>query len=137
MIYVWYSYTDHTAPGRWFMVMNYTVHSFMYTYYAVRAMQYRTPRWISIFITSIQISQMAMGLIVNLSTYRVKTQGSRYCQQSYENMRYCTMMYLSYFCLFTYFFYSNYIQPKSSVVANGKPKIAQTTAELMHSKKAI
>jgi elongation of very long chain fatty acids protein 6 len=137
MIYVWYSYTDHTAPGRWFMVMNYTVHSFMYTYYAVRAMQFRTPRWVSIFITSIQISQMAMGLFVNLSTYRVKSQGGRYCQQSYENIRYCTMMYLSYFFLFVYFFYSNYVQPKKPAAVDDKKKIAQSTAEFIEGKKAV
>ena len=26
LLYTWYSYTDHTASGRWFMVMNYIVH---------------------------------------------------------------------------------------------------------------
>lgn len=113
MIYVWYSYTDHTAPGRWFMVMNYTVHSFMYTYYTVRALRFRTPRWVSIFITSIQILQMIMGIVVNLSTYVVKSQG-RFCQQSYENMRYSLAMYMSYFCLFAYFFYLSYVKPKQS-----------------------
>lgn len=119
MIYVWYSYTDHTAPGRWFMVMNYTVHSFMYTYYAVRALHFRTPRFVSIFITSIQILQMIMGIIVNLSTYVVKSQGL-YCQQSYENMRYSLIMYTSYFMLFAYFFYRSYLKSKPNVTTNGK-----------------
>jgi len=114
MIYVWYSYTDHTGPGRWFCMMNYTVHSFMYSYYTVRAMRFRTPRWVSIFITSIQIAQMAMGLTVNFVSYYVKTAGGRYCQQSFENMRYCTAMYLSYFFLFAYFFYTAYIRTKKT-----------------------
>jgi elongation of very long chain fatty acids protein 6 len=121
MIYVWYSYTDHTGPGRWFMVMNYTVHSFMYTYYAIRAMQFRTPRWVSVFITSIQIAQMMMGLVVNLISYRVKSQPGRYCQQSYENMKYCSIMYLSYFFLFSYFFYANYVRQKPVTVK--KPSV--------------
>lgn len=125
MIYVWYSYTDHTAPGRWFMVMNYTVHSFMYTYYTVRALRFRTPRWVSIFITSIQILQMIMGIVVNLSTYVAKSKG-KFCQQSYENMRYSLTMYMSYFCLFAYFFYSSYVKskpkqsPANMKTANGK-----------------
>jgi elongation of very long chain fatty acids protein 6 len=87
----------------------------MYTYYAVRAMRFRTPRWVSIFITSIQIMQMAMGLTVNYVSYRVKTSGGRYCQQSFENMRYCTAMYLSYFFLFVYFFYVNYVRSKKAL----------------------
>lgn len=38
MIYTWHAFKDHTAGGRWFIMMNYAVHSFMYTYYALRAM---------------------------------------------------------------------------------------------------
>jgi len=112
MIYVWYSYTDHTSPGRWFMVMNYTVHSFMYTYYAARAMRFNVARWVNMFITSMQISQMVMGIIINVATYRVKVQGGRYCQQSFENMKYGSLMYLSYLFLFSYFFYMTYIWKK-------------------------
>ena len=36
LIYAWYSYGDYIAPARWFVVMNYTVHSLMYTYYACK-----------------------------------------------------------------------------------------------------
>jgi len=35
LLYAWYSYTEYTAPARWFVVMNYTVHSLMYTSYFV------------------------------------------------------------------------------------------------------
>ena len=113
-IYVWYSYTDHNSAGRWYCVMNYTVHSFMYTYYAFRAMRFRVPKSISIFITSIQIMQMGGGLTINLLSYSYKMEG-RYCQQSFENIRYSLMMYLSYFLLFSYFFYGAYIKPKKPV----------------------
>jgi hypothetical protein len=58
---------------------------------------------------------MAMGLTVNYVSYVVKTSGGRYCQQSFENMRYCTTMYLSYFFLFTYFFYINYVKTKKTL----------------------
>jgi len=122
MVYVWYSYTDHTSPGRWFMVMNYTVHSFMYTYYAARAMRFHVARWINMLITSMQISQMVMGLVIIMSTYRVKTQGGRYCQQSFENMKYCCIMYLSYFCLFAYFFYVTYLRKKKPAESDERKK---------------
>ena len=36
----WYSYVGFTSTCRWFMVMNYCVHSIMYSYYALRAMRY-------------------------------------------------------------------------------------------------
>jgi len=39
LIYCWFSYKDFTPPGRWFMSMNYLVHSLMYSYYACKAMQ--------------------------------------------------------------------------------------------------
>jgi len=94
----------------------------MYTYYAARAMRFHVARWINIFITSIQISQMVMGLVINVTTYRVKTQGGRYCQQSFENLKYGSLMYLSYFCLFTYFFYVTYVQKKKPTVNDEKKK---------------
>lgn len=119
MIYVWYSYTDHTAPGRWFTAMNYLVHAFMYSYYTLRALQFRLPKYISVFITSMQITQMVMGLVVNFSSYHYKSQGI-YCQQSYENMRYSLIMYCSYFVLFGYFFYTSYIQPKPVAALKNK-----------------
>ena len=139
MIYVWYSYTDHTSPGRWFMVMNYTVHSFMYTYYAARAMRFHVARWVNICITSMQISQMVFGLVINVAIYRVKTQGGRYCQQSFENLKYCSLMYLSYFFLFAYFFYVTYLQKKKPTESNEKKKIAvlDTAKEIANTAKEI
>ena len=108
LIYVWYSYTDHTATGRWFMVMNYTVHSFMYSYYTLRAMRIRVPKPISMSITTLQISQMVLGIYVNIRASIVKTNGE-YCQASFQNIRYSLMMYGSYFLLFSYFFYNAYM----------------------------
>lgn len=29
LLYTWHAYKDHTAAGRWFITMNYTVHAFM------------------------------------------------------------------------------------------------------------
>jgi hypothetical protein len=36
LFYSWYSYADYISPARWFVVMNYLVHSLMYTYYALK-----------------------------------------------------------------------------------------------------
>ena len=37
--FAWYSYSELTSTCRWFMVMNYTVHALMYSYYAVKALK--------------------------------------------------------------------------------------------------
>ena len=112
LIYVWYSYTDHTAPGRWFMVMNYTVHAIMYTYYALRALRIRMPKVISMIVTTLQLSQMVWGLVVCIWAYMIKNSG-RYCSQSYINLLFGTSMYFSYFLLFGYFFYNAYVNKNS------------------------
>ena len=114
LIYVWYSYPEKTAAGRWFMTMNYVVHSLMYSYYALRAMRYRLPKWISMLITVLQLSQMIIGCALNVWAYQIKQEG-RDCCQSYDNIRYGLLMYLSYFVLFAHFFYNAYI-------ADNKPK---------------
>lgn len=108
LIYVWYSYPEHTAPGRWFMVMNYIVHSFMYTYYALSAFQIFLPKFVSILITSLQLTQMIVGVSINIWIYQIKARGE-FCQQSYDNLKYSSIMYFSYFVLFAHFFYSTYI----------------------------
>ena len=42
LVYTWYGYTIRTSSGRWYLAMNYTVLSVMYSYYAMRALKYRT-----------------------------------------------------------------------------------------------
>jgi elongation of very long chain fatty acids protein 6 len=112
-IYAWYSYTDQTSTVRWFVVMNFSVHALMYSYYTMRALKFRLPKIVNIFITSMQIAQMGMGLLVLSKAYQYKSQG-HFCQQTWNNMRCGGIMYLSYFVLFAHFFYSTYIKPKSS-----------------------
>ena len=113
MLYSWWSFTDFTAPARWFMAMNYAVHSLMYSYYALRAMRFRLPRWVSILITSLQILQMIMGIVLNVSSYLYKSNGHA-CHQTYKNIFFGLGMYLSYFALFSHFFYNSYLKAKSS-----------------------
>lgn len=113
LIYVWYSYPERIANGRWFMTMNFMVHSVMYSYYAFKAMRFNIPKWISMFITFLQLSQMVTGMLINVWSYEIMQRGG-YCAQSYTNIRYAVLMYCSYFILFAHFFYTTYIA--------GKPK---------------
>ncbi|KAL8597376.1 hypothetical protein ACOMHN_056139 [Nucella lapillus] len=118
LMYCWYSYTEHTAPGRWFIVMNYMVHSAMYTYFALRALRYNIPKWVNMVITSLQLAQMIVGVTINFYVYWIKTQGAS-CQQSHANLHCASVMYFTYFVLFAHFFYTTYIvkKPKGDILA--------------------
>ena len=39
LVYSWYSFTEYASSSRWFVFMNYAVHSTMYSYYACRALR--------------------------------------------------------------------------------------------------
>jgi len=120
LIYCWYSFSEYTAPARWFVVMNFIVHSIMYSYYALRAMRYRPPKAVAMLITSLQLLQMVVGCTVNFLAYRYKTEG-RECRVSDTNLKLSLLMYISYFVLFARFFYNAYFQDKK-VDRNGSSK---------------
>lgn len=123
LIYCWYSYKDLQSTGRWFMTMNYLVHSIMYTYYAFRAMRFKIPRFVSKLITSCQIIQMVIGLYVNYTAYVVKsTMPSVSCHTNFSTIILGTVMYLSYFILFANFFAKAYLMKggRSGVAASNK-----------------
>ncbi|KAK3579524.1 hypothetical protein CHS0354_028355 [Potamilus streckersoni] len=111
LIYVWFSYPDKIASGRWYMTMNFLVHSIMYTYYAFRAMKFNIPKQVNIFITTLQLLQMVIGSSIAIFTYNLLNSG-KFCQQTYGNIRFCFIMYSSYFVLFAHFFYTTYIVEK-------------------------
>ncbi len=39
ILFLRYSFSEYTAAARWFIVMNYLVHSVMYSYYAFKALK--------------------------------------------------------------------------------------------------
>ena len=114
-IYCWFHYANIISPAQWFISMNYFVHSIMYFYYAVRASGlYRPPLWINIFITSLQLLQMVIGVSVNMYVYfNMTTDPQWYCdgrvETSYFYVYVAFAMYLSYFILFSKFFYTTYM----------------------------
>ncbi|XP_023334075.1 elongation of very long chain fatty acids protein 6 [Eurytemora carolleeae] len=108
LLYAWYSYTEYTAPARWFIVMNYIVHSIMYSYYACKALRVRVPRCIAMLITSLQLLQMVIGCTVNFLAFQYKQNGVE-CGVSDNNLKLSLIMYTSYFVLFARFFYNAYL----------------------------
>lgn len=110
LVYCWYSYKDYNASGRWFVTMNYFVHSLMYTYYAFRAMRFRIPKWVSQLITCSQLVQMVLGCYVNYEAVRVmRDEPWVRCRNSMGSIASGSVMYATYFVLFFDFFVRAYV----------------------------
>jgi elongation of very long chain fatty acids protein 6 len=107
-----FSYALFASTGRWFVSMNYCVHTIMYGYFALRAARIRVPRFAQIFITFLQIIQMIAGCIVNLSALNYKQEGYP-CTISTTNIQISLALYASYFILFAHFFYLTYLSKDS------------------------
>lgn len=124
LLYSWFSYTEYTASARWFIVMNYCVHSLMYSYYALRSMGYFPPRQLAMAITTLQLSQMIVGCGVNIWAHNYLREHSPHsCHISQFNVKLSIAMYFSYFVLFARFFYKAYLsgkQGKKGVTAPGE-----------------
>ena len=120
LVYSWYSYAQLVAPGRYFILMNATVHAIMYTYYAVRASKtVRIPLWINMVITFLQTSQMFVGVVINFLALYHRSNGT-HCSTTNENIFWAFLMYASYFVLFAHYFYQAYFGPKSRTQAAQK-----------------
>jgi hypothetical protein len=100
-----------------FMAINYTIHAFMYTYFALMAYGVKVPKPIAIAITCAQIAQMFYGVYVTIATYHyTKNTGVPF------ELKVAVCVYASYAILFINFFIQAYfVKPKRSVE---KPKKA-------------
>lgn len=110
LLYSWFSYTEYTASARWFVVMNYCVHSTMYGYYGLKSLGYNPPKNFAMLITSLQLSQMIVGCFVNVTAAQY-LQDHHDCHVSTTNVKVSIAMYFSYFVLFARFFYKSYLNP--------------------------
>ena len=95
------------APARWFIVVNFTIHAMMYTYYGLRAVGLWIPKPIAMTITILQLSQMVVGVFVNSYAYRMKVKNVE-CEVQRHHLQMGAIMYASYFILFAHFFYKAY-----------------------------
>jgi len=136
LIYCFYSYPQHVSCGRYYMVLNYSVHSMMYSYFAFKALRFRIPKFISVSITSLQIFQMVVGLVVSLNVMVLRYRGQE-CHQTMENAVAAVLMYFSYFLLFVHFFYKAYAAPvlAKKVESNGASSEAKIVGNRRGAKK--
>lgn len=118
LLYAWYSYACLIAPARYFVLMNFSVHAVMYTYYALKASKaVRIPSWVNVAITSLQLTQMLVGCVVNAYAYLFRRRGE-WCSATDTNLRVSFLMYFSYFVLFAHFFYIAYVDKSKRAAAS-------------------
>lgn len=109
LIFTCYLFKDEVALGHYFGVMNYWVHSIMYSYYAYCASGRRLPGFISKFVTRLQLAQMLGGLIFTFSSYYGLTSGDYPdCMFSARAFWVAMAIYGSYAVLFAKFYISRY-----------------------------
>lgn len=118
LLFTWYAYGQQIAPARWYVNMNFLVHSCMYTYYAARSIGLRPPRSIAMSITIAQIAQMIMGFFVTYYGYQRQKEGI--CQITSDVAKWGLLMYGSYLILFGNFFVESYFSKSCRNPVKGK-----------------
>ena len=112
LLFTWHACAHKASFGRLFMLMNYFVHSVMYTYYALASIGIRTPKFVSMSITTMQILQMVGGVAAVLYV-RDQLASGHSCAVRQEIVTSGLLMYGSYFVLFVKFFVDAYVSKKN------------------------
>ncbi|ODM97560.1 putative fatty acid elongation protein 3 [Orchesella cincta] len=105
---------------RWYAVLNAFVHSFMYLYFALRAISVKIPSYVANFITTIQFSQMLVGFVVNMASWYLQHNGYG-CVRYPLSINVFGFVYGTFILLFGKLFYD-------SVIKSGR-KLKQKTKQ--------
>lgn len=104
----WIAAVDGFAAGRYFVTINFFIHSLMYTYYALQSFGIKTKKIVSMTITTLQILQMVAGLFIAYYAIQQLFSGKP-CDASWYIIQVSLLTYGSYFVLFANYFYQTYI----------------------------
>ncbi|KAH9398746.1 Elongation of very long chain fatty acids protein 6 [Tyrophagus putrescentiae] len=102
--FAWFSMVNLPAPSRWLCSMNYLVHSFMYTYFAVMASGVRVPKPVAQLVTFLQIAQMTFALYLQVQSLWLPKQ----CNVPLGLTTFGFLMFLTFWALFVKFFFDKY-----------------------------
>ena len=114
LLFTWFAFSHLSSIGRWFSAINYAIHWFMYSYYAIRTLNIVVPKGIAKLITSAQIFQMIFGIFVTLYALNRKSNGHK-CMTPYSVLYWALALYFSYFILFVNFFIHSYLKSSKAV----------------------
>jgi len=125
MVYCWYGtliiYRINNT-NFYFASLNYAVHSVMYTWYAATRTGWKSPKWLMMTVTMLQLVQMVGGIALTVlaSTNIAGTDCGRWVSEDPQGLQAAFVMYASYLMLFAHMFYNSYIvkKPKSTKTKN-------------------
>jgi len=110
---VWSSSGWPSAIHTYFALVNYFVHSVMYSYYALRAIRVKIPKKVSMAVTMLQLVQMVIGLAI-ISYAKWQKSMIETCCLFDEAVWLALGVYASYLLLFGNFFIKTYFPKKAS-----------------------
>ena len=114
MLYCWHGtlvVAKLNSTNPYFAAMNLIVHSVMYTWYAATRTGWRSPKWMMVMVTLIQLVQMVLGCII-VMTAQTNHKDCVWTTEDPIGAKCATFMYASYLVLFGKLFYDNYIAKK-------------------------
>ena len=125
MIYCWWATIEvyrYNNTNPFFSGMNLVVHSVMYTWYAATRTGWRSPKWMMMCVTFLQLIQMVFGAAIVV----IAQSNDPRCiwrQQDVYGSTLCLCMYFSYFVLFGQLFASSYCGQSKRKLRYGMTKI--------------
>lgn len=119
---VFFTITRPLSTLRWYVTTNYSVHSIMYTYYALKAAGVWVPKLVSKVITTMQLIQMVIAFWITTYALIEKTSG-RSCQVDDANIALGIVCYASYFLLFGNFFIKAYLTTPTEKLDRNKNQV--------------
>ena len=131
MVYCWYGSVvtyQYNHTNLYFAAINLSVHTVMYSWYAASRTGWKSPRWIRMAITLLQLCQMVVGIAITaIAVTPDEASGcGRWLQKDPAGVAAACCMYGSFLVLFTKLFYSNYCRAKpqrGTLEASFKEKI--------------
>ena len=108
-----YSQCGANPTNQWLGAVNYCVHSFMYSYYALKAVGVKVPTQVAKSITIMQLIQMFVVLITTLVAYKTYVINKEECDVKISVIYLQLSLCSSYALLFMYYYYRRYIRPKN------------------------
>lgn len=108
-----YTFSRLFPVTRIYGIMNYFVHSLMYSYFTATSLGIKLPKLLSMTLTTLQILQMINGLVATVWYYL--SCGSFTDHLDHHSALWCLSVYISYLVLFMAFFIRSYFKPATDV----------------------
>ncbi|XP_023211080.1 putative fatty acid elongation protein 3 [Centruroides sculpturatus] len=112
LIGMWHGVYREASFGTLISYTNVFVHSFMYSYFALKSIEVKIPVKFAMFITAIQTLQMLFGVLLSFWVYWLHVNNYE-CDTPKDVLETVFVIYLSYLFLFSYLFYNSYIKSRS------------------------